>query len=339
MKIFLKYILLPIILLIAIYCALCYFGPKQFDTDEHIDVESSPGVVYNLVNSLKKTATWNDWTLSDTTMTIEYNDIKRGVGAESNWVSADGNGTQRIVTAIKNQKITTELQFEGWDGVNTSDFILTPKGDITNVRWTFNSGSDLPFLLRGYMLVTGAKSGMKESYRKGLENIKKIAEERTQKGLYNGYTIQLKELGERNYVLSRSEIKKSAVQQYYATNLGSLFSKVQQSGVEMDGIPCAMFFKWEEGSDVTDMAAAIPMKQALSIDGASSLQIADKAAVQVDYYGDYYGAYKAHRSIEEYLLDNDLFQDPPYIEEYVTDPATEKDPSKWLTRITYFYSE
>ncbi len=339
MKIFLKYILLPIALIIGIYCVLCYFGPKTFDTDENIDVKSSPSVVYNLVNSLKKTASWNDWMLSDTTMSVEYNEVERGIGASSSWKGKDGNGKQTIVDAVKNQKITTELTFEGWDGVNTSDFILTPNGDETNVRWTFKSGSELPFLLRGYMLVSRAKADMKKSYQTGLENIKKIAEERSQNGVYNGYTIQLKEFGERNFVLNRSEVKKSNVQQFYATNLGSLFSKVQQSGIEMDGMPCGLFFKWEDGSDVTDMAAAIPVKEALSIDGASSLQISDKPAIQVDYYGDYMGAYKAHNAIEEYLLDNGLFQDPPAIEEYVTDPTTEKDPSKWLTKITYYYSE
>ncbi len=340
MKTLFKYLGIAVLIAILVYAALCYFGPKDFNTEESINVEAPAPVVFNLVNSLQKSALWNDWSLSDSTMQTTYNYVVSGVGAESTWTSASqGTGTQKIVESVKNQKVTTQLEFDGWDGVNTADFILTEAGKNTDLTWTFESGSEVPFLLRGVMLVSGATSSMKKSYRKGLENIKAIAEERAKKGLYSGYTIQLKELGERNYVVKRGEIPMDNAQQFYSNSLSSLFGLMQKSGLEMDGTPCGLYYKWDFESGTADMAAAIPVSEAISIDGATSLQIPEGSVIQVDYYGDSEGSAAAHFAIDDYMKDNSLYQNPPVVEEYITDISTEKDPAKWLTRITYYYSE
>ncbi len=340
MKTFLKYFGLFLLVLILIYAALCFFGPKDFNTDESTSINAPAPVVFNLVNSLQKAALWNDWSLTDTAMVSTYNNVLEGVGAESNWESpSQGKGSQKIIESIKNEKVSTQLTFEGWDGVNTADFILTPSNDGTDLRWTYKSGSDLPFLMRGAFMVMGMKGSMKNSYRAGLENIKRISEERAQKSLYNGYTITLVELGERNYLIKRGEVPISSAEKFYSNSLTSLFGILQNSGVEMAGRPCGLYYKWDFETSTADMAAAIPLSDALSIDGASSLQIPEGQVIQVDHYGDSEASANAHFAIDDYMKDNGLFQELPMVEEYITDASTEKDPAKWLTRISYYYSE
>jgi effector-binding domain-containing protein len=39
------------------------------------------------------------------------------------------------------------------------------------------------------------------------------------------------------------------------------------------------------------------------------------------------------------MKDYNMYEEYPVVEEYMTDPATEKNPEKWLTRITYYFSE
>ena len=340
MKTLLKCLGIFLLLAILIYAALCYFGPKNFNTDEVITVEAPASVVFNLVNSLQKSALWNDWSLTDSTMQTEYNDIATGVGAESSWSSAtQGKGTQKIVESVKNQKVSTQLEFEGWDGVNNADFLLTESGKNTDLRWTFESGSDVPFLMRGFFMVLGMKGSMKNSYRAGLENIKRIAEERAKKSLYSGYTIQLKELGERNYVVKRGVIPMENSQQFYSNSLASLFALMQKSGLEMDGRPCGLYYDWNFESGTADMAAAIPITDPISIEGATTVQMPEGSVIQVDYYGDSEGSAAAHFAIEEYMNDNSFYPNMPIVEEYITDASTEEDPAKWLTRITCNYSE
>lgn len=340
MKRFLKYFGLFLFALILIYGALCFFGPKNFNTDESISIDAPAPVVFNLVNSLQKAALWNDWSLSDTAMVSTYNNIVEGVGAESNWESpSQGKGSQKIVESIKNEKVSTQLAFDGWNGVNTADFLLTSSGDKTDLRWTFESGGDLPFFMRGAFMVMGLKGSMRDSYRAGLDNIKRIAEERALKGLYNGYTINLIQLGERNFLVKRGEVPMSSAEKFYSNSLTSLFGILQQSGVEMDGRPCGLYYNWDFENSTADMAAAIPLAEALSIDGASSLQIPEGQVIQVDHYGDSASSADAHYAIDDYMKDNSLFQELPMVEEYITDASTETDPAKYLTRISYYYSE
>jgi effector-binding domain-containing protein len=55
----------------------------------------------------------------------------------------------------------------------------------------------------------------------------------------------------------------------------------------------------------------------------------------VEYYGNPEGTGAAHGAIESYCKQQGLVAGEPAIEEYVTDPASEPDTSKWLTRIYY----
>lgn len=333
---FLKYLGIILLVVILAYLAACYFGPKNFNIEESKKIDASPAIVYNIVNDIEKWEQWNDWNLQDTGMVITYSGRKSGVGAKSTWTNAkQGDGTQEIVESIKNERIKTQLKFDGWDGDNFANWTFSPNGDATDVTWNFE-GAEVPFLMRGMMLT--AKSGMRKSYQAGLENIAKMASKRVNSE-YNGYMINTIDAPEKSYVMSRQEVNTSAIQQFYATNLGSLFGKVQAAGVEMDGMPCGLFFRMDERDGSIDMAAAIPTKSALSLPDAQSYTIEAKNALQIDYYGDYHGTTSAHAAMEEYLRDRGFFQDIPIIEEYVTDPGMEKDPSKWLTRITYYYTE
>ncbi len=339
MKTLLKYISIIFIALALIYIGLCALGPKNFNTDVSTQINAPTAVVFNLVNSVQKHALWNDWSLRDTAMSITYNHIDYGVGAESFWDSpTQGKGKQKIVESKRNEKVSTRLQMDGWDGFSTADFIFTNNKKKTNLQWTFRSSEDLPFLMRGFFMVMGMKGSMKKSYETGVANIKKIAEERAQRSLYNGYTITLKTVGERNYVIKRGEIPMDNAQQFYANSLSSLFAIVQEAGIDMNGRPRGLYYKWDFVAETADMAAAIPVKEPISIDGATSLQLAEGSVIQIDHIGDSESSAVAHFAIEDYMRDNSLFQELPIVEEYITDSSTEKDPSNWLTRITYYYS-
>ncbi len=231
------------------------------------------------------------------------------------------------------------MEFKGWDGLSYSEFNLVEESGKTNVSWDFESGTDMPFLFRGFAVLSGMKKGMRRSYKEGLKNLKELAEKRANEGIYNGYKIREIVLGERNFVMKRQEVRLKNIQQYYSAQLGSLFALVQQTGIEMEGKPCGLYFRFDRKQGITDMAAAIPVKAPVNIEGATSYYISARKAVQVDYYGDYKGAGVAHDAIERYLKDKDYLQDVPVIEEYITDPGEEKDPNKWKTVITYYFSE
>lgn len=337
---YLLYFLGLIAAVVLLYVGLCALGPKNFDLVRSTEIDAPTPVVFNMINSFKQMDQWNAWSVEDTTNKVTYNNIISGVGAESTWDSeVNDKGRQKIIESIPNQKVRTELAFEGWDDLNHAEFNLNEENGKTTVSWALESGTPNPFLFRGFALLSGMKKSIDRSYKDGLENLKRIAEQRANESIYQGYQIKELVLEEKNYVMNRQEVRLDKIQQFRESTLGNLFKKIQAAGVEMTGLPCGLFYRYDESKGITDMAAAIPVGEPINIDGASAINFPSKKAIQVDFYGDYSQTGSAHEAIDLYMSDRGYLQDVPVIEEYITDPSTEKDPSKWLTRVTYYFSE
>ena len=88
-------------------------------------------------------------------------------------------------------------------------------------------------------------------------------------------------------------------------------------------------------TNIADMAVAIPVATAVEIKGGSVAEIAAGKAAVIDYYGAYEGSGEAHFAMDDYLKEFGLTAGGPVIEEYITDPMTEPDTAKWLTKIIY----
>jgi len=338
---FLKWFLFALLLIVLVYMLLCVLGPKNLNTSRSTDIEAAPAMIFNQVNNLKQWPSWSPWNDMDTSMVINHGAKSEGSGASYSWKGdpdLTGSGDLLITESVKNEKTAVTMNFHDYDMTSFVNFNLKPNGDKTTVEWNMEDEKDLPFIMRGMMMVLGQKKVLENNFDDGLAALKSNAEKRAQ-GEYNGFKIQPVELKEKHFIMNRQEVAMKNISQFYASNLGSLFAKAQKSGVEMSGKPCGLFFKWDEANGKTDMAAAIPVAQKLWIADASSLDIPAGNALQIDFYGDYSETSKAHNAMEEYLKDHGLFNNPPIIEEYVTDPSEDPDPSKWLTKITYYITK
>lgn len=335
---YLKYPLFILAGLILIGVVLSFLGPKDLNVSESITINAPAPVIFSMINNLEESVLWNAWSRQDSTMVSTYNNIKSGVGASSSWKSdASGNGTQTITKSIPNQSVRSVLNFEGSAGDNFTEMNIRKSGTAHDISWSFE-GTPLPFWLRGYAMVSGMKKEMSTNYKTGLINLKELAEERAS-GSYDGYAIKEVDMPERHFIMNRQEVETANIQQFYATNLGAIFLKVQNAGQEMSGMPCGLFFKNIEGNgSTTDMAAGIPVANPISIEGSNSYSISNRRAITLDFYGDYNQTITGHNAIRKYMKDRGYLQDPPIIEEYVTDPTVEKDVSKWLTKVTYYFS-
>lgn len=332
---FLKIFIILLIVVAGAYLLACFLAPKNLNLEVEEKVDAPSNLVFNLVNDLKKWEEWSPWANIDTAAVYTYSNNTEGVGASFSWKGNSdlGEGTQTIKESVIGEKIKLALEFNGWDGVSHSNWNFTPDGEKTKVTWDFN-GADTAFPYRIFNLFM--KGALKKSYQEGLTSLKNLAEKRANEKIYRGFKINEIVMPEKHFILNRQEVKMQNIQQFYTQNLGALFGKVTGAKVEMDGMPSGLFFKWDEENNVTDMAASIPLKEPVAIKGTNSLTLPESRAIQVDYYGDYQNSKNAHFAIDDYMKDYGLLNDPPIIEEYVTDPIEEKDPSKWLTRITYY---
>jgi effector-binding domain-containing protein len=106
--------------------------------------------------------------------------------------------------------------------------------------------------------------------------------------------------------------------------------------VKTEGMPCALYYEWDEQHGKTDVTAAIPVNRKFESKTIEIIEFSAKPAYKVNYYGPYEGLGGAHMALTVYFEQNDLEMAAPVIEEYATDPQSQANPSNWLTVIYYF---
>ncbi len=324
-----------LLILLVVLLIASFLISKDAHIESSVEIDAPKNMVYNVVSDLKTHESWNPWKLNDETMVYQYPGTTSGKGAEYTWTSENsGNGSYKFTGAEDGNSLTSLVSFDG-QGEGTGKFLFEEVDGKTKATWSFDTTIPWPMNIMNPIL----SRSMKKSLKNGLNGVKDYVIKRKETKEYNGYKINTVDMPEKYFVMNRQEVEFSNIQQFYANNLGALFGKVQKAGVEMDGMPCGLFFKWMPDQGKTDMAAAIPVKSSVSVKGASTFKLPSRQALQIDYYGDYSGTESAHNAISAYIKDYGLFQDYPVIEEYVTDPSSEKDPKKWLTKITYYFSE
>lgn len=128
---------------------------------------------------------------------------------------------------------------------------------------------------------------------------------------------------------------------FYGEHLGAMYGMLTQNKeVQISGQPCAIYYDWDEENQMTDVAAAIPFNAVdknFKFDNYTTVKLGGEA-LKIAYYGSYENLAEPHMAIHEYLEKNNLPMSHVVLEEYITDPTTEADTSKWLTNVYYFES-
>ncbi len=158
------------------YLLTCLMGPKNLNVERSITVNAETNEVFPLVNNLKNWQKWSSWYEKEPSMKLSYGDITEGDGGIYAWDGKEnGKGSLEIIDSKKNQQIRTRLKFDGFDGESFGQWDFETKKDGTKITWGMK-GDDLPFMLRGMMLVMNQKDKMVADFDRGLANLKKLVE-------------------------------------------------------------------------------------------------------------------------------------------------------------------
>ena len=154
---------------------------------------------------------------------------------------------------------------------------------------------------------------------------------------YRGYAIKEEEAGEQAYIMKKAEMSFDAITPFYAENFPKIFEAAGKQNLKITGSPSGLFFTFDEASKRAETAAAVPVEgnQATMVKGYETFVAPAGKMLVIDYYGAYDKSAEAHYAMDDYMKEKSLVTNGPMIEEYITDPSTEPDTSKWLTRIYY----
>ncbi|HMX39572.1 MAG TPA: SRPBCC family protein [Saprospiraceae bacterium] len=327
---FLLYTLAGIAFLVA---ASSFFARTTYYIERSIEIKAPFDTVYPQVRYFKNFEKWSPWHGLDDQQKNTLTGPDGAVGTTYAW---DGNedvgaGSQTI-RYVSPDSIHIEVEtLRPWKGKGPSFFRITPMGDKTRVTWAYNMYIGRPWNAAAMLTDVNARVG--KDWERGLGNLKKLCEKLARKK-YRGFEVLEYEMESRYYVGYRQKLDSAGVQAFYDENFPKALKAAKAMKSEVIGGISGLFWTW---GDSTDMAATVPIKEEEDPEeGASIFPLGGAQAALIEYYGPHTGTGKAHMAMDSFLADRKLRVVPPMIEEYITDPATEKDTMKWLTKIIYF---
>lgn len=336
----LKIILLVLAVFVGLLLVAALFAPKSFAVERSTVIKAPRAVVYDQVRHFKNFAAWSPWQHLDPDMTTNIEGTDGAVGAKYTWKgNADaGSGSQEIVSLKEGEEVNIKLHFlEPFDSQSDSYFKLADADGDTRLTWGMKGNMAIPFNVVG--LLMDIESGVGKDYENGLNNLKAICEQAANN---SSKTLMVKEIdfAGANYATIRRTVAFKDIASFYTTNYALINKEMARNKTTVAGNPMGFFYNYDEKSQKTDMAAALPVSaEAAFTNGVSAVKLPAGKNLCVDYYGDYTKSAPAYDAIEQYVRAKQLRTGSPITEEYVTDPRMEKDTAKWLTRICFPVAE
>lgn len=333
----LKYLLYLLGALILIGIILGLVGPKSYDVHRSAIVSGTPDQVWPYVSSLKNMALWSPWAEKDTNMTVEYTGTDGAVGSTSSWSGNKdvGKGSQTISVLQPNAYVESQLKFmEPMEGESTAYTRLSDTTGGTYVSWGIKGENG--FVGRIFASLMNMDKMMAPDFERGLVKLTDLVAA-APKSTSPVINISTGKYPGGKYLGVRSTISMDKMEAFYSENLGKVFGELQKNGLEMTSMPCGLYYTWDMEKMTTDMAAAVGFKGNLKQvpKGMVVLNVPASKSLTIDYMGGYHGLGAAHDAMDVYIKENKMEHIAPVIEEYVTDPGTEPDSTKWVTKIVY----
>ncbi len=334
---FLKYLLYLIGLLIVIAVILGLVGPKTFDVSRTAVVPGTPAQVWPYISSLQKSQLWSPWAEKDTNMVVEYTGTEGTVGSKSNWSGnkSVGKGSQTISVLEPNAFAESKLEFlEPWTSEATAYMRLRDTTGGTHVTWGLKGENG--FVSRIFASLMSMDKMMAPDFERGLSKLTSLMASVTS-GDMTALEVIPGDYPGGTYLGVRGSMAVTELEDFYARNLPAVFEALGKAGGTPAGMPCGLYYTWDEEKGTTDLAAAVAFTGNIKAPaGMEVITLPAAKSLTVNYYGPYDGLGKAHEVMDVYIQEKQLEPLSPAVEEYVTDPGAEPDPSKWLTKIVYF---
>lgn len=330
-----KYLIVAIVLLVLLLVG-SLFKSNRYTIISSIEIEVPNNIVFNAINNLSYQEDWNAKSSLDTSYHIFCGDNSIGRGVYCNYQSQMyGDGTIRILESVPNDSLL--ITEESNDYQPRLILYKLKKEDDTKTKVFITGSSESGWISNLWNFIHKWK--LKKQLNHQLDNLKVFALNRYKESIYNGYKIEMTSLDQKFFLIQKAEINISNIEEYYTKNISSLYQTALENDLAINGMPCALFYNWDKAFGKTEIAAALPTLSELFIANTQTVRLAPGSAVKVKYIGEIKNIQIAHQAIKDYMLDYYLKSSYPIIEEYMTSPTQEPNPSKWVTNIYYYVSE
>jgi len=333
----LKYILLGVICLVVIVCLLGLILPKDYTVSRSVVINAPRPIVMAHVKSLQLMDKWSIWSKKDPNIKQEFGGKEGDVGSWTSWAGNKdvGKGRQEV-TSITDNSVDMKLTFEEpWKAVSDVNFTLADTAGGTKVTW--NMAGKLPFPFNVFGLFMNMDKMIGDDFEKGLAGLKGMAEDAAAHPPVPQFEITELNFELKQYVTKRALVKFSDFGSFFGKTSAEVYTALGKARLHPSGPLSAIYYKWDRQKQETDMAVAVPVAETKipSMPGMEPAK-AEGRALKLVYWGDYNKMASAYDALDNYTKEKNLQHNDMAIEEYITDPMSEKDTAKWQTNIYYF---
>ncbi len=334
----LKIIGIVILVLIVLIVLLGLIMPKDYHIERSAEIKAPQEMIFKYVKYFKHTQEWSPWKDYDPDMVMSYEGEDGTVGAKYFWEGNEevGKGIQEITAIEEGKRVDSKLTFiEPFEAEDMAYIDLTPGEGFVTVTWGFDGSMKFPMNIM--LPFIGLDKQLGPDLEKGLLKLKELTEKKAADKEKYGFVIHEFEFGKEVFLCKKSILKFDKIQEFFAINFQAVYQLIEEKEIETDGYPSGLYFSWDMENMITEMAAAVPVKDiAESPSGDFELiSLEAEKALKIEYEGSYEALGNAYNAMNAYIKDNGLKQVNPVIEMYLTDPTQEPDTSKWLTNIIY----
>jgi effector-binding domain-containing protein len=319
-------VLLVLVLIVGVGGMLL---PSQCKVSREIQINAPGYIVFTEVNTLRNWNHWSPWHNLDPNAKNVYSGPAEGVGSTHDWDSENpdvGKGSMKIVSSEPYSSVGIELNFME-QGVANSSFQFDESEGGYKVVWNFESDMGMNPIAR-WIGVLMMDKWLGKDFESGLSKLKEYSESRPK------LTVESRSREAMDYIGIKATVSEAEFGQVIGTLYGRLMEFVGKNNLQVTGAPFAQVFSYSP--EKIEMEACIPVSKAAKSEGdivAGRMEAGTNA--EADYYGKYEETGAAHYAIDYYLhSQNKQPAGAPY-EVYVTDPGSEPDTAKWLTKVCY----
>ena len=167
-------VLVVIVAGILIYAAT---RPDTFRVQRSVSIKVPPDKIYALIDDLRLWSGWSPYEKKDPDMKRTFSGAPSGKGAIYEWDGNNnvGKGRMEITNTAPASKVVIKLDFiKPFEGHNTAEFTMEPKGDSTVVTWAMYGSASLMMKVMGVFMNMDNMIG--NDFAVGLANLKALAE-------------------------------------------------------------------------------------------------------------------------------------------------------------------
>ena len=332
----LKTLLILLLVLVAVGLIAALILPKEMNVNTEKTIDAPIDMLWDNISSFEKADRWSAWYDMDPDMKVEFEGEPGAVGSKMKWSGNDQvlTGTMTIINSDKTNYALEQKVEHSWGGGNATMQLEPTDDGKVKVIYTYNEKYSIPSNLMA--VVFDSEGMMTKNFNRQLDLLDSVIQEDKAKiPAAPVYSVEQVEREAITYMGMKKEMPMADITSaYYGQMYGSMMGAAM--GVfDTTHAPVALYWTWDEEKQTSVMTAGLATTAESAPEGFELYELPAGSYMSVDYYGAYDGMKGAHEAIWAHMQANNMEMSEPIIEEYITDPQTEPDSSKWLTRVMY----